>query len=126
VSVRKRGAGGTPGGLGQFFGGLALAALGVYLFLDRVSVASNFQSLFGGHFGLVMIPLGLGIGLLFFRGRSVLGWVLTAASLGAIVLSIFGNLTFYFAGTNFWRATGMVALMGIGFVMMARSLRSIE
>jgi hypothetical protein len=119
-----RGAGGTPGGLGQFFGGLALAALGVYLFLDRVNVTSNFASLFGGHFGLVLIPLGLGIGLLFFSARSIAGWVLTVGCLAAIMVSILANLTFYFVGTNFWRTTAMVALIGIGFVMMARSFRS--
>jgi hypothetical protein len=120
-----RGAGGTPGGLGQFFAGLALAALGVYLFLDRVSVTSNFHSLFGGHFGLVLLPLGLGIGLLFFSARSVFGWFLTVGSLGAIFVSVLANLTFYFAGTNFWRTTGMMALIGIGCVMMMRSFRQI-
>jgi hypothetical protein len=121
-----RGAGGTPGGLGQFFGGLLLAALGVYLFLDRVSVTSNFSSLFGGHFGLVLVPLGLGIGILFFRASSVVGWVLTVGSIAAIFVSILANLTFYFAGTNFWRTTAMMGLIGIGVVMMARSFRSIE
>jgi hypothetical protein len=121
-----RGAGGTPGGIGQFFGGLALAALGVYLFLDRVSVTSNFHSLFGGHFGLVMVPLGLGLALLFFSARSVAGWALTVCSLAAIVVSILANLTFYFAATNFWHTTAMMALIGTGVVMMARSLRSLE
>ncbi len=118
-----RGAGGTPGGLASFFGGLALAALGVYLFLDRVSVTSNFHSLFGGHLGLVMVPLGLGLGMLFFSARSVGGWLLTVGSLVAIVLSVLFNLTFFFAATNFWHTTAMVALIGVGAVMMARSLR---
>lgn len=120
-----RGAGGTPGGLGHFFAGLALAALGVYLFLDRVSVTSNFHTLFGGHFGLVMLPLGLGVGLLFASARSVSGWLLTVGSLAAIVVSIIANLTFYFAATNFWQTTAMVGLMGAGFVMMVRSFRAL-
>jgi hypothetical protein len=103
---------------------LALAALGVYLFLDRVNVTSNFASLFGGHFGLILVPLGLGIGLLFFSARSIAGWLLTVGSLGAIVVSILANLTFYFVGTNFWRTAAMFGLMGVGFVMMMRSFRS--
>src|SRR5205809_358184 len=101
-----RGAGGTSGGIGQFFLGLALAALGMYLFLDRVNVTTNFGSLFGGHFGLILLPLGLGVGLLFFSARSVFGWVLTIGSLLAVLVSILANLTFFFAPTNFLRTAG--------------------
>jgi hypothetical protein len=119
-----RGAGGTPGGIGEFFLGLALTGLGFYLFLDRVSVMSTFSSLWGGHFGLVLLPLGLGVALLFFNGKSVLGWLLSIGSLGAVFLSIIMNLTFYFQATNFFRTAGMISLMAIGLVMMARSLRA--
>src|SRR3990172_4705136 len=76
---RIRGAGGTPGGIGTFFFGLALVVVGGYLVLNHVQVTSSF-SFFGlwgwsrsGGFGLTMLPLLIGIGFLFFDGRSVAG-----------------------------------------------------
>lgn len=124
ASMKNRGAGGTAGGVGQFFAGVGLAGLGMYLFLDRVHVMSNMSSMWGGHFGLVLLPLGLGIALLFFSARSILGWLLTVGSLVAVFASIITNLTFLFMPTNFFRTTGMIALLFIGLVMIARSFRS--
>lgn len=123
VAMAIRGAGGTEGGLGQFFLGFGLSAIGMYLFLDRVNVTTNFGTLFGGHGGLVLLPLGLGVALLFFNAKSVMGWVLTLGCLLTVLVSILANLTFYFMPTNFLGTAGMICLMAIGFVMMVRSLR---
>lgn len=118
-----RGAGGTEGGLGQFFLGFGLAAVGMYLFLDRVNVTTNFGSLFGGHAGLILVPLGFGVALLFFNAKSILGWVLTLGCLLTVIVSILANLTFFFTPTSFFVTAGMISLMAIGFVMMVRSFR---
>jgi len=42
TSTEKRGAGGTPGGVGQFFIGLVMAVVGVYLLLNQVQVTTSF------------------------------------------------------------------------------------
>ncbi|HEY2942310.1 MAG TPA: hypothetical protein VGN09_07745, partial [Vicinamibacteria bacterium] len=64
-----KGAGGTAGGVGQFFLGLLMAVGGAYLLTNQVSVSSGFWGWFGPHtFGLTLLPLVLGIGLLFFDG----------------------------------------------------------
>jgi hypothetical protein len=120
-----RGAGGTPGGFGQFFLGLAIAALGFYLFLERVHVMSNLGSLWGGHLGLLLLPLGLGVGLLFFNARSVLGWLMVIVSLIVVVVAIIANLTLFFMPTNFLRTAAMISLISIGFLMMIRSFRAV-
>lgn len=122
--MKNRGAGGTAGGVAQFFAGVALAGLGMYLFLARVAVMSNMSSMWGGHLGLVLLPLGLGIALLFFSAKSILGWVLTIGSVLAVFASIVSNLTLLFMPTNFFRTTGMIVLLFVGLVMMARSLRA--
>jgi hypothetical protein len=97
---------------------------GVYLFLSHIVVTSNTSSLFYGHAGLLIVPFGLGLALLFFSGKSVLGWLLTVGSIGGVLLAILGNLTLFFAPTGLLRTVGMVATMFIGFLMMVRSLRS--
>ena len=124
--MRKRGAGGTEGGLGQFFGGLGLAALGMWMFLGRVSVSSSLASVWGGqgHIGLVLLPLGLGLALLFFSGRSLLGWLMTLGSIGLVFYTVVANLVFFFQPTSLVRTIGMLAVLFIGLVMMARSLRA--
>src|SRR5262249_60785074 len=99
--MTMRGAGGTEGGIGQFFLGLALAGLGMYLFLDRVNVTTNFGMLMWGHGGLILIPLGFGVAFLFFNAKSILGWLLTIVSLVTVIVSILANLTFYFTPTTF-------------------------
>ena len=53
-----KGAGGTDGGVAQFFVGLAMAVGGGYLLTQRVTVTSGFWSFFGGHaFGLSLLRL---------------------------------------------------------------------
>ena len=89
-----RGAGGTPGGLGEFFVGLAMAAGGGYLLMNQVTVSSGLWQLWGYNaFGISLIPLLIGVGRLFFDGRSEFGWILTALGALVIVLGILTNLT---------------------------------
>ncbi len=121
--MAMRGAGGTPGGIGEFLMGLALMAVGAYLFLSRVVVMSNMDMLFG-HAGLVLVPLGLGVAMLFFNARSIVGWLLAGGSVVTVLVSIIMNLTLFFQPTNFLRTTVMMALLFVGLIMMMRSFRS--
>lgn len=124
--MKKRGAGETEGGIGQFFGGLGLAALGLWMFLGRVSVSTSLSSVWGGqgHIGLVLLPLGLGLALLFFSGRSILGWLLSLGSLGLVFYTVVANLMFFFQPTSLLRTIFMLTVLFVGLVMMARSLRA--
>src|SRR6188768_1677583 len=95
------GAGGTNGGVGMFFGGLALVIAGGYLLLTRVSVVSGGWHFYGYNaFGLSLFPLLIGIGVLFYNGRSVPGWLLTAGGALIIVVGIVSNLQIYFQTTS--------------------------
>jgi hypothetical protein len=123
--VKIRGAGGTPGGVGQFFFGLGLVIAGGYLFLSRVTVTSGFWTLWGYNaFGLSLIPLLLGIGLLFFDGRSVFGWILTFGGMIIIFAGIIANLQIYFSPTSLTNTMIMLGLLAAGVGLVARSLRS--
>ena len=66
-----------------------MAVAGAYLLTQRVTVTSGFWGWWGDNtFGLTLVPLLLGIGVLFFNGRSALGWVLT---IGGTVIILAGN-----------------------------------
>jgi len=119
-----KGAGGTQGGVGQFFVGLLMAVGGAYLLTSQVSVSSGFWSWFGPHtFGLTLLPLVVGIGLLFFDGRSRLGWLLTAAGAVIIFLGILMNLRIYFEPTSLYNTLLMLVLLAGGLGLVARSLK---
>jgi multisubunit Na+/H+ antiporter MnhF subunit len=122
---KMRGAGGTPGGIGQFIFGLGMVIAGGYLFLSRVTVMSSYWQLWGYNaFGLSLIPLLLGIGLLFFDGRSTIGWVLTFGGLIIIFAGIIANLNIYFSPTSLTDTMIMLGLLAAGLGLVARSFRS--
>jgi len=122
--AKIRGAGGTPGGVGQFIFGLGMVIAGGYLFLSRVTVTSGYWTLWGYNaFGVSLIPLLLGIGLLFFNGRSAFGWILTFGGVIVILVGIISNLQVYFSPTSLTNTIIMLGLLAAGVGLVARSLR---
>lgn len=117
--------GGTPGGLGSFVLGFGLAALGAYLIANQVVVSSGYWLWWGPNtFGLTLIPLLLGIGLLFFNGRSPAGWLLAAVGVLVILAGVVANLTISFRPTTLFNTVLMLGLFAAGLGLMARSLVS--
>nr|MBA3352652.1 hypothetical protein [Blastocatellia bacterium] len=109
------GAGGTPGGVGEFLLGLGMAAAGAYLLVSNVTVTSGFWSLWGyNSFGLSLLPLIFGIGLLFFNGRSKVGWLLLFVGIVIIFAGIIMNLHIYFQPLSLFSTLIMLALLAGG------------
>lgn len=116
--------GGTRGGIGMFLFGLVLTIAGGYLIMNQVQVTSGYWQWFGTNtFGLTVIPLIIGIGLLFFNGRSVIGWVLSGGGAVIIFVGILANLTIYFRTTSLFNTILMLVLFVAGLGLMARSLK---
>ena len=119
-----RGAGGTPGGVGTFVIGATMIVAGGYLLLTRVTVASGGWTLWGYNaFGLSLLPLLIGIGLLFFNGRSLAGWGLTAAGAVIIMAGILANMHIYFQSTSLFDTLVILTLLAGGIGLVARSVR---
>jgi hypothetical protein len=121
-----KGAGGTPGGIGQFFIGLMCAVAGGWLLTNQVTVTTGgYWQLWGMNgFGLSLIPFIVGTGLIFFNGKSILGWVLLAAGLVIVFVGILSNLRIYFQPTSLFNTLLMLALLAGGLGAMAAALRS--
>ena len=78
-----RNPGGTPGGTRAFLLGLVMIVVGGYLLLNQVQVYGGYwyfgwAGSYGRSFGITLIPLLFGIGMLFYDGRSFAGRVLCA------------------------------------------------
>ena len=121
-----KGAGGTPGGVGQFFIGLMLAVAGGWLLTNQVHVSTGGGWYLWGMngFGLSLIPFILGVGLIFFNGKSIAGWLLLAAGLVIVFVGILSNLQIYFRSTSLFNTLLMFGLLAAGLGMMAAALRA--
>ena len=102
-----------------------MVTAGGYLLLTRVTVTSGLWTLWGYNaFGLSLFPLLIGIGLLFFDGRSLIGWTLTAAGALIIIVGIIANLDLYFRPTSLFGTLVILAMLAAGIGLVARSLRA--
>jgi hypothetical protein len=120
---RIRGAGGTPGGIGEFFLGLVMVVIGGYLITNRIVVVSNYWS-WGGYsmFGLSLLPLIIGIGILFFNGKSIVGWILLFLGVVIIFAGVLMNLQIYFQATSLFATIAMLVLLAGGIGLIFRAL----
>ena len=120
--MSTKGAGGTAGGVGQFPGPGHGRGGGVP---DHQPGHGVVRLL--GYSGPTpwphLLPLVFGIGMLFFDGKSVIGWVLTVGGAVIIFVGILVNLQIYFQPTSLYNTIVMLVLLAGGIGLVARSLR---
>jgi hypothetical protein len=126
LTMDIRNPGGTPGGGRHFLIGLVMITIGGYLLLQNVAVGGGYWSWawaggYGQSFGISLIPLLFGIGILFYDGRSFAGRVLTGLGSLVIVAGILMNLDIHFRQTSLFNVIVMLVLLvgGIGLVVRA-------
>jgi len=119
--------GGTPGGTRTFLLGLIMAIAGGYLLFHQVQVHGGYWS-WGGlggagrSFGITLLPLLFGIGILFVNGKSFAGRFLTGAGALVIVVGIIANLDIQFQQTSLWNTLTMLVLLVGGVGLIVRSV----
>ena len=116
--------GGTPGGLGKFLLGFAMACVGGFLLSHQVGVVGSYWSFWGGSgFGITLLPMLLGVAILFWNGKNLLGWLLTVAGALFIFGGILANMHIYFQPTSLFNTLVMLILLVGGLALVARSLQ---
>jgi uncharacterized protein len=116
--------GGTPGGTRTFLLGMIMAIAGGYLLFHQVQVNGGYWnwSGLGGNgrsFGITLLPLLFGVGILFVNGTSFVGRVLTFGGALVIIVGVIANLDIHFQQTSLWNTLTMLVLLvgGIGLVV---------
>jgi hypothetical protein len=122
-----RNPGGTPGGGRHFLLGLAMTIVGGYLLLQQVHVYGGYWYFgwlggYGRSFGMTLLPLLFGIGLLFFDGRSFAGRVLCGGGALIILAGIISNLDIHFHETSLFNLLVMLVLLVGGIGLIARAV----
>ena len=118
--------GGTPGGARTFFLGLVMLIVGGYLLMDRVSVYGGYWNwgMGGGGktFGVTLLPLLFGIGILFANGRSFAGRFLTGAGILISLAGIIVNMDVHFQQTSLVNTLIILTLLVGGIGLIVRSV----
>jgi hypothetical protein len=118
-----RDVGGTPGGIGEFVIGFVMACVGGYLISNQVSVVGSYWSFYGANtFGVTLIPMLLGVAILFWNGKSTIGWLLTAGGALFILAGVIANMHIYFRPATLFETIAMLVLLVGGLGLIARSL----
>ncbi len=124
--------GGTPGGTRTFLLGIIMLVVGGYLLFNQVQVNggywrfSMFGQGYGTSFGITLIPLLFGIGILFSNGKSLIGRALTALGFLAILVGIIVNLDIHFRQTSLWNTLTMLVLIVGGLGLIIRSIAPMQ
>lgn len=122
--------GGTPGGTRTFLLGLVLVAIGGYLLFNQVQVHGGYWRWgvggYGTNFGLTLIPLLLGIAILFVNGKSLVGRLLTGLGALIILVGIIVNLDIHFQQTSLFNTLLMLVLLVAGIGLVVRSVMPMQ
>jgi hypothetical protein len=117
--------GGTPGGIRHFLLGFIMACIGGYWLCNQVMVIGSYWNFYGANtFGITLLPMLFGIGILFWNGRSAVGWLLTLAGALFIVAGVIANLHIYFRPASLYDTLVMLILLVGGLGLIARSMRA--
>lgn len=131
-----RGAGGSSGGIGQFFIGIIMMCGGFYLLLNAIKVTSSFGmghslygfSAYGGQYamtsGMVMIPLMFGVGIVFYNSKNIIGWVLFVGSIAALIFGVISSIHFRFSHMSAFDLIVILVLAIGGLGLFLRSLKA--
>ena len=133
-----RGAGGTSGGLGHFFIGLAMMCGGFYMLLNAITVSSNFGmgtrlygfSAMGSSFaitsGTIMLPFIFGIGMIFYNSKNIFGWILSLGSITALIFGVISSIRFSFKTMTSFDLIVILVLAVGGLGLFLRSLKTLD
>ena len=106
--------------------GFGLLLLGCFLVMNHVQVGTGFMSFFGFHamgFGLTIIPLLLGIGILFYDYKNRFGWIITIASLALIFFAVLSQIVMTFPTMSLLGMVIMFLPFAAGGALIARGFQ---
>lgn len=132
METKRRGAGGTPGGIAPFFLGLIMTASGGYYLMNMITVSSGFWGrgfgggMFGGlpisPFSVTLVVFLLGVGIMFFDANSKIGWIVAGAAFALMIIGVIATLRIHIMPVPLYVILIVLILLVGGIGLMARAL----
>ena len=111
----------------NFLAGLGFFVLGVFLITQNTIVRTGFSfgGLMGGYnppFGLLLLPVIIGIIMLFAMDKQIFGWILIVFGIFTILLGLLMGLDIYFKPTTLYVVIFMFGCVAVGIGLMIRGV----
>ncbi len=108
----------------QFFIGLLLLGGGLFWIFQSVRVSTTWGSFFrfGIPNGAIIIPLLIGIVMLFLMDKKIFGWIVTAIGILVILITIIMSVRLYFVSTSLYEYVLMFGAVAVGSGLVLKAL----
>lgn len=128
--LRNRLAANLPGEadneLVQFFFGIMMLGGGIYWALNMFEVRWNWRFMQIGSFdlsaGVMLVPILIGIFLLFFMDKRLIGGIVTSLGVVVIIISMINSISFHPKNGSLYKYVLMFGLIFAGAGMLAKVL----
>jgi len=111
---------------------------GFYLLLNAITVSSSFGmgmrlygfSAMGGNYnittGMIMLPFILGVGIIFYNSKNILGWILSSGSITGLLFGVISSIRFSFKTMTSFDLIVILVLAFGGLGLFLRSLKAFD
>lgn len=111
----------------EFFLGLVLLGGGLFWIFQSVRVTTSWGTIwrFGSWImpnGVIIIPLLIGIIMLFMMRRKIFGWIVVSIGILAILLSIMNSVSFHFNSRSLFEYILMFGFVAVGAALVLKSI----
>lgn len=114
----------------KFLVGLVMLVVGLFLIFNNITVSSNWGM--GGYFfsfgsfnvpnGAIMLPILIGIGMLFFMRKRIYGWIVLSIGVVFVLLSVIMSTRITWLPTKAYIFIIMFGLVAAGGGLVLREL----
>jgi hypothetical protein len=131
-----RGAGGSEGGIGMFLLGFIMMCAGGYMLFQAINVSSTFGMRTGLYSykvlgtmrtlntGMILIPFMIGISMIFYNFKSIIGWLLSVGAISALVIGVIASINLHMRSMTLFELVTMLVLFLGGLGLFLRSFKN--
>lgn len=108
----------------NFFLGVGLLLTGLLMFFNHVHVGTGFLNVLGlggGGFGLLLVPLMVGIGWIFYDSKNKWAWLVTACSVGVLIFAVLSSLVVSFPQISLLGIVMLLLPLAAGSALLLKS-----
>lgn len=110
----------------QMLAGCSLIGVGVLMVLNHIKIGTGVMSMLGfggGGAGFLILPIIIGIGVMFYDYKNKWGWLLTGGGFVVLLFVLLSQLTMYFAHISMLGFILMFLPLAIGGAMLAKGMK---